>query len=71
MHIECRTITAAVEVVLILIKAHLYPGSAFRLTDPCSPRLPIRLSIDVPLPEQLLKQLQTIPDITIQRQYGA
>jgi hypothetical protein len=70
MYIACDTISAAVEVLLIILGADLRPGGAFRVNGPYLPAPPIYFIFTAAPPGNLLEELETIPDITIKQEAG-
>jgi hypothetical protein len=71
MRIQCITLRAAVDVLRILLGAHLRPGDAFRLDGPCPPGMPVDFTFADTPPTRLLEQLQTISDTTMVEQHAA
>ena len=65
MEITCLTLSAAAEVVHLLLGAGFPLGTAFRMANPCPSEMPIRFAIAVSLPTWLVEQVQAIPDTTI------
>jgi len=65
MQIACKTISAAVDVLLLLLGAGLRPGGTFRVNDPYPYKTPVKFHIAAALPDNLVEQLQSIPDTTI------
>ena len=65
MQIECATTIAAAQVLFVLSDAELRAGQAFRMTGPCLPHPPIRFTLLVNLPADVVCQLQAIPDSII------
>jgi len=63
MQIECTTTIAAAQVLFVLVDAHLRAGQEFQMTGPCLPDPPIRFTLWVKLPIDIVRQLQVIPDI--------
>jgi hypothetical protein len=70
MQIECTT-TSAAAVLFVLIDAQLWMGKAFHIAGPSLPQPPIRFTVTVHLPAQVVDQLQLIPDISIMNEHGA
>ena len=68
MQIQCKTLTAAFDVLLILLSARLRPGGAFRLTGPCPPDTPVHFTFAHAPPAHILEQLQTISDIIVEQE---
>jgi hypothetical protein len=65
MHITCLTVAAAADVVSLVLRAGIPLGNGVRVSDPYPAQLPIRFTIAVPLPTELVNQLRMIPDTTI------
>ena len=65
MLIECMTMQAAADVLLILLGAGLLPGGAFHVSGPMPPGTPVHFSFSAPPPVHLVEQLQAIPDTMI------
>ena len=65
MKIVCRITVAAAEVLGILLSANLRPGNAFRVTGPLPPATPVHITLSTAPPDDLVKQLQAIPDTAI------
>jgi hypothetical protein len=68
MLIRCMTVSAAFDVLLILMSARLRPGCAFRLTGPYPPETPVHFAFAYAPPTQVLEQLHTIPDIIVEQE---
>ena len=64
MTITCATLHAAAQVLDVLIRANLRLGHDFRIAPPSS-GAPIRITVLVDLPADVLRQLRAIPDTTI------
>jgi len=64
MTIICATMQAAAQVLAVLIQAHLRVGQDFgaRALD-CG--APVRITLLVELPADVLRQIRAIPDTTI------
>ena len=65
MHIECRTTSAASQVVLVLIDAQLRPGKEFHMDGPNLPDPPVSFIIHVTPLSQVMRRLQSISETTI------
>ena len=65
MLIECLTLSAAVDVLSILLDADMCPGGAFRMTHPWPRRTPFHFTFSAAPPAHLVKQLLAIPDTFI------
>ena len=65
MQIECTTTIAAAEVVSFFLRAYLRPGREFYITSPRPPDPPIRLTLSVNLPADVVRHVQGIPDTLI------
>ena len=70
MQIECTTTIAAAAVLLVLIDAHLRPGTEFHIAGPHPPDPPIRFTLRVNMPADVLCHVQGIPDIRIAGERG-
>ena len=64
MIVTCATLQAAAQVLAALIQARLRLGHDFRIA-PMNGGTPIRITILVDLPADMLRQLRAIPDTTI------
>ena len=69
MQIECTTTIAAAAVLLVLIDAHLRPGTEFHIAGQHLPDPPILFTLRVNPPADIVRHLLDIPDtlITIER----
>ena len=65
MQIECLTLSAAVDVLSILLGARLRPGGAFRVTDSLPSGTSFYFTFSEAPPAHLVKQLLAIPDTFI------
>ena len=71
MQIECTTTSAAAQVLFVLSDAQLQPGKAFHMAGPCPPDPPIRFTLHVNLPANVVRRLEGIPDTIITGERGA
>jgi len=69
MQIECTTTIAAAAVLLVLIDAHLRPGTEFHIAGQHLPDPPILFTLRVNPPADIVRHVLEIPDtlITIER----
>ena len=65
MQIECLTLSAAVDVLSILLGARLRPGGAFRVTDSLPSGTSFHFTFSAPPPAHLVAHVRAIPDTTI------
>ena len=66
MQIECTTMRAAQQVLLILLGAQLRRGQEFQLDSPHVLDPPTRFIVHVDLPPKSLRRLRHIPGISIE-----
>ena len=66
MQIECMTMRAAQQVLLILLGAQFRAGQEFQLDSPQLLDPPTRFTLHVDLPRKSLRRLRHIPDIRIE-----
>ena len=71
MQIECTTTGAASQVLFVLTDAHLLPGREFHIAGPHPPDPPIRFTLRVHLPADVVRQVLEIPDTLITIERGA
>jgi len=65
MTITCATVTAAVQVLAVLIAAQLHVGLDYRVEPPDALGPPITFTFMTDLPADALRQLDAIPDTAI------
>jgi hypothetical protein len=65
MLIVCMTLSAAADVLSILLGARLLPGSTFHVRSPMPPETSYHFTFSAPPPAHLLEQVRAIPDTTI------
>jgi hypothetical protein len=66
MQIECATVSAAEQVLLVLLDAHVRPGQEFHMSGPCLPDPPVHFALHVDLRPHVVRQSRGIPDATIE-----
>jgi len=71
MQIECTTTIAAAAVLLVLIDAHLRPGSEFHIAGQHLPDPPILFTLRVNPPADIVRHVLKIPDTLITIERGA
>jgi hypothetical protein len=62
MQIACMTTIVAAAVLLVLVDAHLRPGKEFSIAGSHTPDPPIRFTLRVNLPADVVRQVLDIPD---------
>jgi hypothetical protein len=65
MLIVCMTLSAAADVLSILLGARLLPGSTFHVTSPMPPDTSYHFTFSATPPAHLVAQVRAIPDTTI------
>jgi hypothetical protein len=65
VHIVCLTLSAAIEVLLLLQDGNLHPNRAFCVTGPQVPLPPIHFIFSAAPPAELIEQVRAIPDVSI------
>jgi len=71
MQIACTTLSAAGEVVTLLMDAHLWPGLDYKIVTTNELDPPVTFVITSDVPAETARQMQDIEDITIANERGA
>ena len=70
MQIECATTTAASQVLMVLMDAHLRPGREFHMNGPDLPDPPIYFTMHMTPLSQVMRRFRSIAGAIITYEHG-